>query len=125
MNTIAKLTLSLAMLGLVACGSSETEAAPTAAETPTAAAAPAEEAAPAEAAPAAGGDGVCARAQACCTAYVNAMPGGAASGAGAACDALAQTAAAGAVAEPACQQAIEGYRTSLTAMNVAVPAACE
>lgn len=88
------------------------------------------------AAPAAGGGGVCGRAGDCCTAYVDAIQNAQGNIAAAAmagsieqvrsvCGNYAQLGASGAAAEPGCQSAIDGYRTGLTAIGVAVPAACQ
>ncbi len=67
--------------------------------------------------------GVCAKAKACCTAYVAAL-GPAGASAAAACTALDQTAQAGAAAEPACQSAIDSWKQSLTAMGKPIPSEC-
>ncbi len=90
----------------------------------------------APAAPAAGGGGVCGRAGDCCTAYVDAIQNAQGNIAAQAmagsidqvrsvCGNYAQLGASGAAAEPGCQSAIDGYRTGLTAIGVAVPAACQ
>jgi hypothetical protein len=76
------------------------------------------------------GGGACGKAAECCTAFYQAMastPAGAAyAGQGEqACQALRQAAQAGPSAEPGCTQAIASWRQGLTAMNVAVPAACQ
>jgi hypothetical protein len=41
------------------------------------------------------------------------------------CATYNQAAAAGPAAEPGCQSAIDGYRTGLGAIGVAVPTACQ
>jgi hypothetical protein len=88
-------------------------------------------------APAAGGGGgVCGRAGDCCTAYVDAITNaqgniaaqavaGSLDSVRQACGSYAQMGAAGAAAEPGCQSAIDGYRSGLAAMSIAVPAACQ
>ncbi|MBN8616112.1 MAG: hypothetical protein J0L92_36310, partial [Deltaproteobacteria bacterium] len=88
-------------------------------------------------APAAGGaGGVCGRAGDCCTAYVDAITNaqgniaaqamaGSMDSVRQACASYGQMGAAGAAAEPGCQSAIDGYRTGLAAMSIAVPAACQ
>jgi pyruvate/2-oxoglutarate dehydrogenase complex dihydrolipoamide acyltransferase (E2) component len=72
MNKISKLILAGALVLGIGCGGEEAPAEPAAAAAAPAAAAPAA-AAPAAAAPAAGGGGVCERAAACCTGYIEAM----------------------------------------------------
>ncbi len=83
-----------------------------------------------------GGGGVCGRAGDCCTAYVDAITNAQGNIAAQAmagsieqvrsvCGNYAQLGASGAAAEPGCQSAIDGYRTGLTAIGVAVPAACQ
>jgi hypothetical protein len=67
------------------------------------------------AAPAAGG--VCGRAVACCQAYMSAMPGAAGT---VDCNIYSQ-----AGMEAGCQSAIDGYRSGLSALGQAVPAACQ
>lgn len=116
MRFIARLVITAAMLGLVACGSSEAETAPEP-EAVQPAAPPTEPAAPQASA-------LCARAAECCNAYVAAMPGGAESGAGAACEALGRL-AAGTDAESNCQASIDGYRQSMSALGATIPAACQ
>jgi hypothetical protein len=122
MNLIARLVIVAAMLGLAACGSSEVETAPE----PAAAAPEAPPAAPAApAAPAVPqASALCARAAECCNAYVAAMPGGAESGAGAACEALGRI-TAGDAAESTCQASIDGYRQSMSALGATIPPVCQ
>jgi hypothetical protein len=124
--------LFLMVLGLFAAvGCSQEEAEPAEAQEAVEAAEPVAEptaAEPAAAAPS-GGDGVCGKAADCCTAYIAAMadtPAGQAVAAqgDAACQGVRQAGQAGSAGEPACTQAIAGWRQGLTAMNIAVPAAC-
>jgi hypothetical protein len=67
---------------------------------------------------------VCERAVTCCNDYVNAIPGGAASGAASACDSLRSLVNVPG-AESGCQQTIDTYRTTLQQMSIAVPASCQ
>jgi hypothetical protein len=86
---------------------------------------------PAAGTPAAGGGGggTCQRATDCCNAYADIMAAGpAASGAAqtrSMCPTYAQMATtAGAMAEPGCQSAIDGFRTGITALGGTVPPVC-
>ena len=112
--------------------------APTAAPAPTSVTIPADPAVavPTTPAPAAGGGGVCGRATDCCNAYVDAIQNAQGNVAAQAmagsieqvrqqCGTYASLGGMGAAAEPGWQSAIDGYRTGLGAMNVAVPAACQ
>ena len=137
--TLKHLTTLLAILAtmlFVACGGEETaestetttEAQPEAeAETDEPAEEPAAE--PAAAEPAAGGGGVCDRAQRCCEAYVHEMAAAAPAGTPAmtaeqTCAGIAGARAAGAAGEASCTQMIGGWRTGLEALQHAVPADC-
>ena len=64
-----------------------------------------------------GGGSVCANAVACCQAYMAQMPGAAGT-----VDCNIYNAAG---MEAGCQSAIDGYRSGLSAMGQAVPAACQ
>lgn len=143
------LALLLLALSLSACGSSETaapseheqhtaaieptatpEAAPPPTEPPTEPP-PSTEPTPTPTAdpaaqPAEAGD-PCVRARACCAAYAAALPaaGTERREAQEACDQIDRTvAAAGAASAPACEAAIDGWRTSLEQMRIAVPTDC-
>ncbi len=131
MNKISKLILAGALVLGIGCGGEEAPAEPAAAAAAPAAAAPAA-AAPAAAAPAAGGGGgVCERAAACCTGYIEAMVALSPAMAGSlnaetTCSGVRQAGAAGAAAEPGCQAAIDGWRQGRAAMpGATVPAACQ
>lgn len=119
MHPITRVVITTAMLALFGCGSSEAEtpSAPMAASPEVPAALPAEPAVPQTSA-------LCARAAECCQAYVAAMPGGAESGAGAACEALGRI-AAGDTTESNCQASIDGYRQSMNALGATIPPACQ
>lgn len=67
-----------------------------------------------------GGGGVCARATECCQAYIAAMP---AAAGGTNCTLYGTL--AGGPGESGCQSAIDGFRSGLTALGQAVPAACQ
>ena len=69
-------------------------------------------------APAAGG-GACSRVAGCCRAYIDAMGGTVPTST---CDAYSNVAA---MPDTACESAISGYRSGLTAMNKAVPTECQ
>lgn len=74
---------------------------------------------PTSAAPTGGaGAGVCARATECCNAYVQLVPAAAATN----CTLYSSMPMAG---EAGCQSAIDGYRSGLSALGHAVPAACQ
>ena len=67
----------------------------------------------------------CARAQSCCPAYVSALPPSGRGEAGEACTSLALAVQLeGQARDEACQGAIEGFRASLQATGLDVPAAC-
>lgn len=119
MLRITRLVFTAAMLALLGCGSSEAETTSTlVAASPEVPAAPSvEPAAPQTSA-------LCVRAAECCQAYVAAMPGGAESGAGAACEALGRI-PAGDAAESNCQASIDGYRQSMNALGATIPPACQ
>lgn len=125
----ALITAFLCSMLATACGSEESSDTPaTNTEPSTADEAPAAESpAPAAEQPAAGGGGggsVCSRARDCCNAYVDAMGGAAI--AGSACTGIdAAEQAGGPAADTSCNQMISSWRQSLTAMNRAVPAACQ
>jgi hypothetical protein len=142
------LALLLLALSLSACGSSETAAPPeheqhTAAidpgatpEADTPPTEPATEPPPTEPTPTATTDTAaqpvqagdpCVRARACCAAYAAALPaaGTERREAQEACAQIDRTvAAAGAASAPACEAAIDGWRTSLEQMRIAVPTDC-
>lgn len=90
---------------------------------------------PATPTPAAGGGGTCGRATECCTAYCDAITNAQGNIAAQAmagsigqvrsvCGTYASM-AANPGTEPGCQSAIDGYRSGLTAMSIAVPTACQ
>lgn len=115
--------LVLASLMLAACGAEEEAPAE---DPPAAAAEPAAEAEPADEAEPSGGGGAstCERARTCCTAYVDAVAANT-PGVSAATACAGVQNANGPGADVGCQAAIDGWRQGLTAMSIAVPAACQ
>lgn len=129
----------LLALALVACGSTEPAAPPSAPEAAAAAPAPVEppptapeveapagaEATPAvEAAPAVP-EAICERARACCRAYVEAIPSGRRPLEERGCAEMDEVLVeAGSAADEACEAAIGGWRQSLQLTGLEVPAAC-
>jgi hypothetical protein len=77
-----------------------------------------------------GGGGVCQRATDCCNAYADIMASGPAASGAAQTRSMCPTyasmpATAGAMAEPGCQSAIDGFRAGITALGGTVPAVCQ
>lgn len=114
-------------------GEAATEATPPAAPAPSPAADPTPPVEPQQAAEGAGGGGAdtpapadaCERAQACCPAYVAALPPSGRGEAGAACNTLSLAMELeGRPRDEACQGALEGFRASLLATGLEVPEAC-
>jgi hypothetical protein len=69
-----------------------------------------------------GGGGVCDKAEACCNAYVAALPGGVS--VEQACGSIASVRGTPA-ADQSCQTMIDGWRQGLQAANIAVPSDCQ
>jgi hypothetical protein len=130
--TLKHLTTLLAILAtmlFVACGGEEAaETTETTTETEPAAEAETDEPAaePAAAEPAAGGGGVCDRAQRCCEGYVSEMTAMGTPGISAeqACAGIAGARAAGAAGEASCTTMINGWRQGLEAAQRTVPSDC-
>jgi len=115
---LIRILASFSVLSLAACssltGSGDDDDTPTATEAPHDVA-PADEATPAAGG---GGGGACSRIADCCRAYVAAMG---ASVFVSICDAYSSVQG---MQDSLCEQTMAGYRTGLTAMQKAVPAAC-